>query len=822
MRVKHRPQTALALAIHLALGGVLALPAVALAEQAGSVQTRAYDIAPGPLTEALSRFASVSGVVLSFDGASTQGRRSPGLRGEHSIASGFASLLAGSGLQAVRQSSGVYLLVAGGRGDGSIELGATSITGQALGTTTENTGSYTTGAVTIGKSEHKLKDIPQTVSVMTRQRMDDQNITNLPDLFANAPGMVFSKSPGTGGFISSRGFEIEAMQYDGVPLTRGVYALGSYLNESTAFYDRVEIIRGGAALLQGANSPGGAVNFVRKRGQAKPTVTLTGQAGSWDHYASQVDVGGPLNEAGTVRGRAVVDYDTSGSFIDYVNSWDQKVYAALDVDLSEDTTFGIGVSNRTSHFRPMVAGLPRYRDGGDIELSRSTYTGSDWNRGMIEQSALYADLEHRFNDHWRLKAAVTAINEHNKMTYAYTVAFQDGQGGVLPDGSALSNWQYATDFESQNRGADIFVSGDYNGLGFDQEVVLGANYSRLTSDDTMARVISAGANIFNLDNHLPWQDYDSLAAAGTRTDSNYEIVQKGIYGTWRVKLADPLTLVLGGRTSWYSYDYSAKIYNRNVFSYDTSSPKANNGVVTPYAGLIYALNPEWSAYASYADVFIPQSALGMGGSTLEPITGSNYELGLKGELLEGRLNTAIALFRYDNENRAVTIPNTTGQCNGSSCSEASGKVRSQGLEAEISGEVLAGLQASASYTYNTTKFLEDATYQDKVFSTWTPKHTVRLWADYTLPDAYKQFSVGGGVNTQSSTISNDRKFDQPGFSVWSARLGYKVNDEIALALNLNNLFDKVYYLPAYSQLNANNYYGDPRNFMVTVKYTPQF
>ena len=822
MRVKQRPQTALALAVHLALGSLLAMPAMAFATDAASVQTRTYDIAPGPLTETLSRFASASGVVLSFDGASTQGRSSPGLRGEYSIDGGFARLLGGSGLQAVRQASGVYLLVAGTAGKGSVELGATSITGQLLGTTTEGSGSYTTGAVTIGKSEHKLKDIPQTVTVMTRQRMDDQNITDLPTLFANAPGMVFSKSPGPGGFITSRGFEIEALQYDGVPLTRGVFTLGSYLTESTAFYDRVEILRGGAALLQGANSPGGAVNFVRKRGQARPTVTLTGQAGSWDHYAGQVDVGGPLNPAGTVRGRAVVDYDTHGSFIDYVNGWEQKLYGALDFDLSEDTTFGIGVSNRRSNFRPTVAGLPRYRDGRDIELSRSTFTGSDWNRGMIEQNALYADLEHRFNDHWKVKAAATAINEHNKMTYAYVVAFQNGLGGVLDDGSGLSNWQYATDFESQNRGADVFVSGDYNGFGFDQEVVLGANYSRLTTNDTMARVIVAGANIFDLDHHLPWQDYDSLAATGTRTDANYRIEQRGIYGTWRVRLADPLTLVLGGRTSWYAYDYSAKVYNSNVYSYDSNSTKANNGVVTPYAGLIYALNPQWSAYASYADVFIPQSALGVGGSTLEPITGSNYELGLKGELLDGRVNTTLALFRYDNENRAVTIPNTVGMCNGSSCSEASGKVRSQGLEAEINGEVLPGLQASASYTYNTTRFLEDATYEDKVFSTWTPRHAVRLWADYTLPDDYKRFSVGAGVNTQSSTISNDRTFDQPGFSVWNARLGYRVNDEVALALNFNNLFDKVYYLPAYSQLNANNYYGDPRNFMVTVKYTPQF
>lgn len=313
----------------------------------------------------------------------------------------------------------------------------------------------------------------------------------------------------------------------------------------------------------------------------------------------------------------------------------------------------------------MVAGLPRYSDGRDIGLSRSTYTGSDWNRGMTEQLAVYIDLEHRFNDHWKFKTAAVGINERNEMTYAYVVA----PTGVAADGSGVANWRYATDFNSHSRGLDMFADGDFNGFGFDQEVVLGANYSRYTSDNTMAVVRSTGANIFDLDNHLSYEDYDSIATRGTRTDSQYKIEQKGIYGTWRVKLTDPLTLIVGGRTSWYKYDYEAQVYQSNVFSYDSSSPKANNGVVTPYAGLIYALTPEWSAYASYADVFIPQSSIGVGGSTIEPITGSNYEVGVKGGLNDGRLNTSLALFRYDHENRAVPILNTESLCGGSNCSE---------------------------------------------------------------------------------------------------------------------------------------------------------
>ncbi|MCE1061641.1 TonB-dependent siderophore receptor [Pseudomonas plecoglossicida] len=796
------------------LGAALMLPMAAQVWAQGVN----FDIAAQSLPNALRALGEQADVQFIYNASEMADLRGNEVRGSYTVDAAVAKLLRGLPVSYSLEGDTLTLVRRERPASSALELGTTSITGNTLGVTTEGSNSYTTGGVTIGKSEHKLKDIPQSVSVMTRKRMDDQNITDLPTLLANAPGMTFAKSPGTGGFITSRGFEIDSLQYDGVPMTRGIYALGSYLTEPTAFYDRVELLRGGAALLQGANSPGGAINFVRKRGQAKPTVTLTAQAGSWDHYATQVDVGGPLNEAGNIRGRAVVDYDTRNSFIDYVGGWEQKVYGALDFDLSEDTTLGVGISDRKTRFTPMVAGLPRFSDGRDVGLSRSTFTGSDWNRGMTEQLALYVDLEHRFNDHWKFKTAAVAINERNEMTYAYVVA----PTGLANDGSGLFDWRYATDFNSHSRGLDMFVDGDFNGFGFDQEVVFGGNYSRFTSDNTMAVVRSAGANIFDLDNHLPFENYDSLAARGTRTDSQYKIVQKGIYGTWRVKLTDPLTLILGGRTSWYSYDYDSQVYQAGVHQYDSPASKANNGVVTPYAGLVYELTPQWSAYASYADVFIPQSAIGVGGSTIEPITGSNYELGLKGELNDGQVNTSVALFRYDHENRAVPILNTESLCGGSNCAAASGKVRSQGLEAEINGEVLPGLQASASYVYNTTKYLKDNTYEDKIFSTWTPKHSVKVWTDYTLPGDFSRFSVGGGFNSQSSTVAYDRKFDSPGFTIWNARLGYKVSDEVSLAVNFNNIFDKVYYIPSYAAVSANNYYGDPRNFMFSVKYTPQF
>jgi outer membrane receptor for ferric coprogen and ferric-rhodotorulic acid len=197
-------------------------------------------------------------------------------------------------------------------------------------------------------------------------------------------------------------------------------------------------------------------------------------------------------------------------------------------------------------------------------------------------------------------------------------------------------------------------------------------------------------------------------------------------------------------------------------------------------------------------------------------------VGLKGELLDGRVNTSIALFRYDQENRAVEDPNSNDACGGGNCSTASGKVRSQGLEAEISGEVLDGLQLTAGYTYNTTKYLEDPDNQGKVFSLWTPKHMLRVWSDYQFSGDWSRVSTGLGFTTQSHTLGYERSFTVPGYTVWNARVAYQLSPEIGLALNANNLFDKTYYNPGYNQLNGSNNFGDPRNVMLSVKYTPQF
>ncbi|TRX73011.1 TonB-dependent siderophore receptor [Pseudomonas mangiferae] len=794
----------LAMAVHMVLplvGGAL-LPSAVHAEAA------AFDIPAGDLGESLNRFAQQAGVAILFRTADLTGLTSPGLRGRYEVEDGFARLLAGSGYQADRGEHG-YRLV---RRVATLEIGSTRIVAGQPVATTEGSHSYTSGAVSLGKGVQRLKDIPQSVTVVTRQQMDDQNTETLYQLVDRTPGLTATRSPGSGLYIYSRGFGIDTLQYDGVPIPRNTYSLGSYLTEDLSLYDRAEVLRGPAALLQGGDSPGGALNLVRKRGGDQAQVVLTGKAGSWDRYGMQLDAGGPLNDSGTLRGRTVINYTDGDSFIDYVRGWSQTVYGAVDYDFTPDLTVGLGVAHQKGHSRPPMLGLPRYADGGDPGWSRSTYVGADWNRADNDQTSVFLDATYRLNDDWRVKAASVYLSEHNGAAYQ---ALWD----ALPtDGSGDNTYiDWTTDFTTHSKGVDLYLDGQFTGFGFAQTFLLGANYSRITTDDRWARAPTFGANAFEVDHHRPMPSIQDLADRGLGRLTDYDVQQKGVYSRWSIDLAEPLKLILGARTSWYDYTYGAERFTQGGRSESTTS---STGKVSPYAGLVYDLTEQWSAYASYTDVFQPQTARTASGAVVEPITGTNYELGVKGELFQGALNASAALFRYAHENRAVLDVGGPTDCDGWYCSKASGRVRSQGLEAQVSGEVLSGLQVMAGYVYTRTTYLEDNDYQGKVFSTWTPTHQVKLWADYTLPGDWNRVSAGLGTTAVSGTTSYDHKFDLPGYALWDARLAYRVSDEVTVAANLNNLLDKTYYVPAYATIDYNNYYGEPRNLMFSVRYTP--
>ncbi|MFO2466442.1 TonB-dependent receptor [Pseudomonas sp. 15FMM2] len=783
-------------------------------------QARDWNIAAGSLAGALDQFARQAGISLSYDAGSVAGKNSPGLNGTLDRQQALSRLLQGQGLQAQRQGNNTWLLLPQAVDSGVLNLGATTVTGQRLGATSEGSGSYTTGAVTIGKGEHSLRRTPQSVSVMTRKLMNDQNITTIDQLLERTPGITTYESPMGGKYFYSRGFKMLGQyQYDGVPLDIGKdYVQADSFSANMAIYDRVEVLKGAAGMLKGAGTASGAVNFVRKRPQHTPTTSLALSAGTWDNYRAEVDTGGPLNDSGTVRGRAAVSQQKRGSYMDVDKRQEQAFYGALDVDLTPDTTLGLGASHEDVDATPCWGGLPRYSDGKSIGLSRSSCLGQSWNDWQSRRTTLFADLTHHFNEDWKLK--VGAVHSRNLQDIKYAAS----EGTVAYGDPAPSSTSYAAllDYDHKDYGLDAYIDGTFEAFGLTHELILGANGSRGSQDDIYAiRNLPQRQNPYQPDHHFPEPAdgtfWPNMYRGGTAKET---ATQYGTYATLRLRLAEPLMLILGSRVSWYDNRRQSHNLAWGEWS-DQDARTKETGVVTPFAALIYDLNENLSVYTSYADIFQPQSSYATtSGAALKPKIGDNYELGIKGEWFDGRLNSSLALFRAIEKNAAET--DFTTRCGTSAdgyCYTDGGKVRAQGVEAEISGELLERLQVFGGYTYTQTKHLKNINSDNvgAVSNSYVPRHMFRLWSDYQLDGALSKWTVGAGVNAQSSNYRiQNIKLEQAGYAVWSSRLAYRVDDTSTVALNGNNLFDKNYYQTV-GTASWGNFYAEPRNFTVSVK-----
>lgn len=800
----------LALAVALAAGLPLT---TALADSSEQQQALTFDLPAASLGATLNAIARQSGQMVSLDPALVSGKQAAAIRGTISAPDAMRQALAGSGLRLVVTEGGSFSVVAAGDSADALELGPTTVTGSQSSATTEGTGSYAARGATLMKGSQSLKDIPQTITVMTRQQMDDQRLDTVDEVLSRTPGITLRRRPGGGSDIISRGFETNTIQYDGVPLPRA-YTNGNMLSQSSVYLDRIEVLRGAQGLLEGAGSPAGAVNLIRKRGLTDHALSIEGRAGSWDNYGTRLDAGAPLDEEGTLRSRIVLDYEDKGSFLDKV--WDRNLnsYAAIDFDATPDTTIGLGVAySRLKGNSSLYHGIPRYADGTAVPLPRKANLDAAWANAIRRETQLFFDIEHHLNPDWKLKAAGTYINEEYNADTAFSYL------RVIPIGSdSMSAPGISFDYGGKSKGLDINLIGELEALGISHELVIGGNYSNQDRKDAFDEYSNTTISIFDYRRDIPSLDSRLLTR---KRDLTLDTTSKGLYSILRSHVTDRTTLILGGRVSWH--EHNDKITNPLNGATISNSHTKETGEFTPYAGLVYALTPEWSAYVSYAEIFEPQSVTDAQFKVLPPMTGVNYEAGIKGELFDGALNTALAVYRIEQKDRAVTDYDSPMECAGWYCSRAAGKVRSEGFDIEAHGKLTRGWQISAGYTYNRNKYLEDEdpTLVGKPFHYEIPKHMLRLWSDYQLPADLSKWSIGAGVNYRSKQkIDSDTIVNpiQGGYSIWNARVSYDIDKNWDATLNIENLFDKKYY----SSIPGNalhNYVGEPRNFLLTVRYT---
>ena len=820
----------MALAVHLAVAGCIAVGAgsaghahaqattPAPGSEASATDLRSYDIPAGPLTSVLMRFLAESGVLLSGSTDLAQGKDSPGVRGHFTPGAALAALLAGTGLDAVPDAQGRYLLrsapvtVRESASSGESTLPTVTVTAQAQrASVTEGTGNYTTRSMsTAAGLALSPRETPQSVSVLSRQQIEDLGLTTLDDAVNNVTGLVMQKGNyvGDSGSFYARGFEISNLLLDGLPTTLGANGTFNANNDSLDIYDRVEVVRGATGLTAGAGTPSATINLVRKRPTAERQRSVTLSVGSWRNLRVAVDAGGPLNEAGTLRGRAVVAAQDTRQFYAVAHDRNQQVYGILEADLGPATVATLGYHYRRVDNDGMRQSLPAQENGRFYPgLRRSTNLSNDFDYWKQTDHTVFADLIHQFANGWQARVAVQWRRPELDMMDSGTTRVD----GVLRQ----STQSYRLDNVQNNY--DVSLKGPFPLLGRTHELMLGASYRKHGNTNW------GGWADYSWTDAAPAVDpyaWDSSSVRQPAIDMDLwqqirTIRQKSVYATARLQLADPLKLILGARLSWYDHD------QHQGYGNDFSVKRE----LTPYAGLVYDLNDTHSVYASWTEIFEPQlGAIDRSGHSLKPITGTNYEAGIKGEYFGGRLNANLAVFLVRQQNRAVADLGGPSPCPGSTnsyCQRAAGQVQSKGIELEVGGALTPDWQIMAGYTYVNNEYTKDdvAANIGRPYDGSLPRHLFKLATSYRLPGSLRRWRVGGSVLVQSGGYSywDGEQLSQGGYTVVGLNAAHAFSPRTELRINVNNLFDRYYYQNI-GWINGGNVFGAPRNVLVTLQH----
>lgn len=650
------------------------------------------------------------------------------------------------------------------------------------------------------------REIPQSVSIISHQRIEDQKLDDIIDVLANTTGVTSTQSDSERTEFYARGFYIDAYQFDGLPTQ--MVQNWSYGDSGLdlALYDRVEVVRGATGLLSGAGNPSASVNLVRKHADsAELAGSVSVNVGSWGRTRTTVDVGSALNASGSVRGRVIGSYlDTDGQ-MDRYNQRKTLGYAVIDADLTPDTQLSVGYDYQQKRANGATwGGFPMlYSDGSRTGYDESFNASPDWTYWDTTSKRAFATLQHAFSNGWKFKVGAThdETKADDKLFYP---AYNDWTSGASyfdkTTGAGISPSAGFYNTERKVTGVDGYVDGPFQLFGREHQFMAGLSYNKRDYANYGDYQVGGAGQTWNpFASYLNWTgnisepNWNPLALASEGT-----ITQKAGYAAARLSLADPLKLIIGARyTDWKSEGEGADRAHK---------------VTTPYAGLVFDINDTYSTYASYTEIFQPQTLKDRNGSYLDPVDGKSYEVGVKGAWFDNRLNASLAVFRIEQDNvgQATGEP-VQGSQNEFAYRAARGTV-SRGFEFELNGELAPGWNA----TFGASRYVaKDVNGAD--INTNLPQTALKLFTSYT-PQSLQALTVGGGANWQNRIyypVPAYGRIEQSGYALVSAFVRYRISPEFSVQANLNNLLDKQYL----SQINGYGAFGDGRNGSLTFTWS---
>lgn len=675
----------------------------------------------------------------------------------------------------------------------TVELDTVHVKGQRSynAIATEKNGDYSSFAATVGtKIPASLREIPQSVSIITNQQVKDRNVDTFDQLARKTPGLrVLSNDDGRSS-VYARGYEYSEYNIDGLPAQ--MQSINGTLPNLFAF-DRVEVMRGPSGLFDSSGEMGGIVNLVRKR----PTKEFQGHAaagfGTHKQYKAEADVSGPLNADGSVRARVMAQTSGASPRPAEKNNHHETFYAAADWDINPDTTLGVGYLYQQRHLAP-YNGLPVGSSGNLLSLPNHTFVGADWNKFKMNSHDVFADLKHYFDDggYGKIGMRYSDRDADSNYTFAANKLSADNKANVVGLGTEIKQKAFAVD-ASYSR---PFALGNTA-----NELVVGADYNRLRSTNEQGRAAVA-RNVALGDFHsVPYVNLMQNARAGARghTLDTENLDEFGVYGKSVFHPVDRLSLIGGWRLGHYKIEAGK----------GDQLHKASKTKFTGYAGAVYDLNDNNSLYASFSQLYTPQTSLGTDGNLLKPRQGNQFEVGYKGSYMDDRLNTRVSLYRLKDKNAAA--PLNPNNCN--NCYAALGKRVMEGVETEISGAITPKWQIHAGYSYLHSQIKTASDPRDDGIFLLMPKHSANLWTTYEVTP---KLTLGGGVNAMSS-ISSAAGLRAGGYATFDAMAAYRFTPKLKLQINADNIFNRHYYARV-GRENTFNIPGSERSLMANLRY----
>lgn len=641
-------------------------------------------------------------------------------------------------------------------------------------------------------------ETPQSTSTLTRQQLDDFGLNNADSALAMATGVNVELVETDRSYYTARGFDITNFQVDGLglPFTNG----GSEGDIDTAIYDRIEVLRGANGLMSSTGNPSATINFVRKRPTEESQGSVSVSGGSWNNYRVDADVSGKLNRTGSVRGRLVGAFQDGDSYLDRYSKKKKLYYGIVEADLSDSTLLTLGASYQNNQPQGgMWGALPLYySDGSATDYDRSTSTSADWSYWNSIDKRVFLELEQRLGADWVLKASLNyrKFETDGELFYVYGTPVKGSDEGLYSYPSSY------TSSEDQKYG-NLQASGAFALAGRSHDATVGVRWEQTEVDQLSWYGNDIGTGIGSLED---WTgDYTKPSFDAYSSSADFDITRKTAYASVRWNLNDRLKLITGVNHTWI--DSTGQNYGV-VHDYDASKS-------SPFVGAVYNFDPDYALYASYAEIFNPQYKVDASNQVIEPVTGSNAEMGIKGQWLDGKVNGSLAIFRVKQNHLAddATYSTATGGYYYTPVNATS-----TGFEADISGQVGQYLQLSAGYTQLSLK--DDA--GDNAL-TYVPRRTLKLAATYRIPQ-WQALKVGASVRWQDRIWRDQNATDTSGNEIYTwqgsyALLGlmtsYDFSPKISATLNLNNVTDRKYINSLYW---SQGYYGAGRNWWLSVNY----